>query len=215
MKKETVIILHGILRSDKHMRRLASYIEAHGYKVLNINYPSTKYDLVQLSEIVWSQVGNELSNHKLHFIGYSMGGLLARVIINKYNPSNLGKVIFIGTPNKGSIVADILSSNILYRKILGPAGQQLISDQNGFKDIFGEVNYEVGSIAGTLGIYLSSLLFKETNDGVVSLESTKLKDMKDHIALSCPHFYLPYSYKVHQYAVSFLSTGQFVTLNSS
>ncbi len=209
--KESILLLHGIFRSKKHMRILESYLVNHGYEVININYPSLKHDLDTLASLIWKIVQERISeNKKINFVGYSMGGLLARIIINKYKPENLGRVVLIGTPNKGSEIADLLKNNTFYKKFGGPAAQQLITDQSKFSDLFGKVDYEVGCIAGTLGIYpISSFLLKKKNDGRVSVESTKIKNMKDHISISSTHSYLPYSRKVHKNTLSFLQLGKF------
>jgi len=103
----------------------------------------------------------------------------------------------------------LLKNNLFYKKFFGPSGQQLITDQSAFSHLFGEVYYEVGCIAGTLGIYPTSLLFKSKNDGRVSVESTKIIGMSDHIEILNAHIYLPLSKKVHISTFNFLKNGKF------
>ena len=213
-RPECVIVLHGILRSSKHMASLARFLENQGYRVININYPSTKRDLISLSQETWQQISKQISEEEtINFVGYSMGGLLARVIINQHMIKNLGKVIMIGTPNKGSQIADFLKNNRMYREILGPAGQQLTTDQSKSKNILGKVNYELGIIAGSMGVYpLGWLLLKGKNDGRVTVENTKIDGMQDHIIVPRPHFYLPYSKQVQRLTLNFLRYGKFAHL---
>ena len=40
-----VIILHGITRSNKHMQKLATYLQKDGFDVINLSYPSTTYTI--------------------------------------------------------------------------------------------------------------------------------------------------------------------------
>src|SRR5207244_5815713 len=67
------------------------------------------------------------SHGSVHFVGHSMGGLLARVYIARYQPKRLGRVVMLGTPNGGSEIADRLKHIGAYRAWFGPAGQQLVT----------------------------------------------------------------------------------------
>ncbi len=206
-----VIVLHGILLNANYMKVLASYIGAKGYSVININYPSTQKNLEELVESVWIDISSQLIENKpVHFICYSMGGLLVRAMLNKYRPLMLGRVVLIGTPNNGSEIADFLKNNWFYKKIFGPAGQQLITDQSNIKHLFGIIDYDLGIIAGSMSLDpICSRLIKEKNDGKVSITSTKLAGMKDHIIIKSSHMFLPYSKQVLSQTVYFLQHGSF------
>jgi len=88
----------------------------------------------------------------VHFIGYSMGGIVTRAVLNKFRPDNLGRVVQLASPNNGSEVADFLKDNWLYEKVYGPAGKQLVTDGAGIDDLLGKVDYELGVVAGTFSI---------------------------------------------------------------
>lgn len=206
-----VVILHGIARSSKHMKKLAKYLKKEGYDVINLDYPSTDYTLEDLTEMVHKDLSNKLSKDKpVHFIGYSMGGILVRTLLNKHKPKNLGRVVQLAPPNNGSEVADALKNNWLYKKIYGPAGQQLITNQDKIKSLLGEVNYELGIIAGNSSIDpISSFIIPGKDDGKVSIKSTKLKGMKDHIVVSSCHTFFPSNKTVHKQTKHFLEHGEF------
>jgi pimeloyl-ACP methyl ester carboxylesterase len=208
-----VIVLHGIFRTYRSMRALAGFIEKSGFRVLNLGYPSTKHPIEKLSDIIHNDIGQFASqiNGKLHFVGYSMGGLLIRAYLKKYRPEKLGRVVMIGTPNKGSEVADFLQNIKLYRWLYGPAGKQLITKQNDFLHHFGKVDYELGIIAGNKPVdFISSRIIGRPNDGKVSIESTKLDGAKEHILLPCSHTFFPSNKQMWKQVVSFLNTGQFI-----
>ena len=207
--KETVILLHGILKSSRHMKPLEKFLIAEGYSVQNIDYPSTKQTLEELTEIVWKKIKIP-KNRSVHFIGYSMGGLLVRAMLSKYSVPNLGRVIQLATPNGGSEVADVFKNFWFYKKIFGPAGQQLITDQKAIQKLLGKVNYDLGIIAGTKSIDpFSSFFLKGQNDGKVSVEKTKIIGMKAHTTVSVSHLFFPRNKKVHRNVLSFLKTGKF------
>ena len=210
-KSHLVILLHGIRKTNSCLKGLEQFIQTHGFSVLNITYPSTKYSIGELADFINNITTNKIEKYKtVSFVGFSMGGLVIRVYLNKYKVPNLGKVVMVGTPNNGSEVADFLISNPLYKKLYGPAGLQLVTNQEKFKNLLGEVNYECGIIAGNLPLdFCYPIMRKKSSDGKVSVDSTKLKNMKDHIVLNVTHWYMPYSRTVWKYIVSFLKYSQF------
>lgn len=206
-----VVILHGIFRSSKHMEGLAEHLKSKGYDVINLDYPSTDHKLEVLAELIYKDISKKLNIDKpVHFVGYSMGGLLLRVIMHKHKPNNLGRVVQLAPPNHGSEVTDFFKNNWLYKKIYGSAGQQLITDQKNIKHLFGEVDYELGIIAGNSTIDpISSMIIPDDDDGKVSVESTKLEGMKDHIVISSSHTFFPSNKIVQQQTEHFLKHGVF------
>jgi hypothetical protein len=194
------------------MRGLADFLEKSGFKILNLGYPSTKHSIETLAEVIHhdiTQFASQITG-QMHFVGYSMGGLLIRAYLSKYRSEKLGRVVMIGTPNKGSEVADFLQTIKLYRWLYGPAGQQLVTKQDEFLRHFGKVDYELGIIAGNRPVDpISSRIIRKPNDGKVSIESTKLDGAKEHIILPCSHTFFPSNKKMWQQALFFLKNGQF------
>jgi hypothetical protein len=140
------------------------------------------------------------------------GGLVIRAMLKNYRPSNLGRVVMVGTPNNGSQVADFLKKVPLYKTAFGPAGQQLVTDQSSFAHIFSPVDFELGIIAGTRTIDpVSSLIIGShiSNDGKVTVESTRLDGAADHIAIAANHTFIPSNKVMWAQALSFLRHGRF------
>jgi triacylglycerol lipase len=206
-----VVILHGIARSNKHMQKFATYLQKDGFDVINLNYPSTTYTIEDLTEIINKEISQKTTKDKrIHFIGYSMGGLMVRALIHKYNYKNLGKVVQLAPPNQGSEIADFVKNFWPYKKIFGPAGQQLFTDQSSVKQLFGEVNYELGIIAGNATIDpISSAIIPGENEGKVAVERTKLEGMKDHIVVKASHTFFPSNKEVQNQTLHFLKNGNF------
>lgn len=207
-----VVLLHGIARSASHMKKLESYLTVHGYSVINLNYPSTKYPLETLIDLTYQDIEARTPDktRKIHFIGYSMGSLVVRGMLSKYAPPTLGRVVLLAPPNHGSEVADFIKNNPLYKIIYGPAGQQLITDQTAISPLFSKVDYEMGIIAGDRSIDpISSMLLPGKNDGKVSLESTKLSGMKEHIVVHATHTFFPGNKEVLEQSCYFLQHGKF------
>jgi triacylglycerol esterase/lipase EstA (alpha/beta hydrolase family) len=211
MAKDGVVLLHGIFRTHRSMASFARFLERSGFAVLNLGYPSTKYSIEALADNIHPQISAFAARvTKLHFVGYSMGGLLIRAYLNKHRPEKLGRVVMIGTPNQGSEVADFLQNWRLYQKLYGPAGQQLITKQDSFSHYFGQVDYELGVIAGDRPIdIISSRIIRKPNDGTVSIDSTKITGMKDHVVVSSSHTFFPTHKQAWHQTLCFLQRGQF------
>lgn len=207
---EGVVLLHGIFRTSRSMAALARDLEQAGYTTLNVNYPSTRLNLAELVEWLHPLVQRfALGVSRLHFVGYSMGGLLIRAYLARYRPAHLGRVVMIGTPNRGSEVADFLKPLALYRWLYGPAGQELGTGMKVDYLPF-SVDYPLGIIAGNRSVDpLCGRLLPRPHDGKVSVENTKLEGMTDHKVLPVAHPFLPGAASVRQQVLAFLRRGLF------
>ncbi|NEI34130.1 alpha/beta fold hydrolase [Rhizobium leguminosarum] len=214
---DTVLLFHGIARTKKSMTKLAGFLSGHGYRIVNVGYPSTKSSISDLIDIIRPEIdgaAKEAGDGRVHFVGYSMGGLIIRAFLTRYRPANLGRVVMVGTPNNGSQIADFLKNWPLYRKVYGPAGQQLITDQTAMTELFGTVDYELGIIAGNRTIDpVSSLIIGlgVPNDGKVSVESTCLDGASAHIVIPANHTFLPVNKTMWSQTLSFLQDGRFTS----
>ncbi len=210
-RNEQVVLLHGIARSSSHMDDLEKFLEEKGYSVINMDYPSTEYNLEQLAAIVADNLADTMkADQPVHFVGYSMGGIVIRAVLNKYRPDNLGRVVQLASPNGGSEVADFLKGNFLYEKFYGPAGSQLTTVNAGIEDLMGEVDYELGVLAGTFTIDpVSSSIIPGDDDGKVSVESTKVDGMKEHRLVNASHTFFPQNSEVLELTARFLEAGSF------
>lgn len=208
---ELVVLLHGIFRTKRCMKKLEKHLNKLGYQTLNLNYPSTRLDLLELAKIVNTEIEPLVQKaNKIHFVGYSMGGLLVRVLLNHFRYDQVGRVVLLAPPNHGSEVADLLRNNPLFKRFYGPAGQQLTTQNDTVQSLMGPVNYPVGILAGTRTIDpISSWFIKGLNDGKVSVESTKLTGMQDHLCIPSSHTFFPQHPIVIQQTCHFLAFGCF------
>lgn len=210
-QKELVVLLHGILCSSRSMRKMQEQLEQAGYEVMNIDYPSVKHQIHELAAMIATQInarGND--TQIIHLVGFSMGGLVIRALLYDFDIKPLGRILMIGTPNHGSELADALQKFWLYDKVYGPAGQQLRTDQLAVQWWHDEIDFDLGIIAGDLSLMGGGWWFIQgDNDGLVSVESTKLDGMKDHIIVPCMHAMLPSNQTVIDQVISFLGKGRF------
>lgn len=208
---DCVIILHGLARSERSMAKLAKALEKCGYRVINTQYPSTKYRIEELAEMT---IPNALKlcpqGATIHFVTHSLGGILVRQYLSKHALPNLGRVVMLGPPNKGSKIADTIYWVPGYKLINGPAGNQVGTGKQSLPNLLGAANFEVGIIAGNRSVNpLLSLLLEKPNDGKVSVENSKLSGMTDHIELAVTHTFMMNNKSVISQVIYFLKKGVF------
>lgn len=208
---EYVILLHGLARTHRSMTTLASALTTAGYHIINFSYPSTQYHIAQLAEdAVTAALAQCPKGSKVHFVTHSMGGILVRQYLQLHTIENLGRVVMLGPPNKGSEVVDRLKSLPGFKLINGPAGMQLGTREIDFPRMLGAANFDVGIIAGTrsINLLLSSLL-PSPNDGKVSVVNTQLDGMSDHISIPVTHPFMMRNKTVIAQVLHFLTHGKF------
>lgn len=208
---ECVILLHGLARSSSSFKRMESVLKEKGYFTVNYNYPSRKYSIEKLAK---ESIGNALSqcpaNSRVNFVTHSLGGILVRQYLSTGKIKNLGRVVMLGPPNKGSQVVDKLKDMPGFEFLNGPAGRELGTDSTSIPNRLGPAKFEVGIIAGTRSInpILSSML-PDPDDGKVSVENTKLAGMADHMILPVSHPFLMGNDEVIKQVIYFLKNGKF------
>ena len=188
-------------------------LEGSGFATLNQDYASRRKALEALAEDIHPAIQRFADgiDGAVHFVGHSMGGLLARVYIARYQPKRLGRVVMLGTPNSGSEIADRLKNFGVYRAFFGPAGQQLGTQRDAaIEALFAPVDYPVGIIAGDRSIYpITSAFLPKPHDGRVSVENTRRDGMADHIVIRTSHPWLVRHSVAIAQTIAFLKAGKF------
>lgn len=208
---DCVILLHGLARSASSMNKMEKHLETAGYDVVNIDYPSTKHPIEFLAEsAIGSSLGQCPEGDEVNFVTHSLGGILVRQYLSEYEIPELGRVVMLGPPNKGSEVVDNLGQFPGFYFINGDAGMELGTGELSVPNRLGPANFDLGIIAGTRSINLIlSMMIPDSDDGKVSIERTKLEGMTDHIELPVSHPFIMKDDDVIQQAIHFLEHGKF------
>jgi pimeloyl-ACP methyl ester carboxylesterase len=207
---DCVILLHGLGRSARAMNRLENTLSAD-YSVINVDYPSRKLAINQLAKITISEALQQCQKDaRVHFVTHSLGGILVRQYLQNHKIENLGRTIMLGPPNRGSELADFLANNILFEFYNGPAGQQLGTGKDSVPLGLGQVGFELGVIAGNRSFNpVLTKLSSGEHDGIVSVDSSKVEGMTDHIVMPVTHTFMMMDSSVIQQVQHFLSHGKF------
>ena len=212
-EREYVVLLHGLARTGRSMRALGERLAAEGYGVINDGYPSRSATVEELAEAaIPAAVAQCLENgaEKIHFVTHSMGGILVRYYLARHDLPQLGRVVMLAPPNNGSEVVDKLKNDLLFKWLNGPAGQQMGTGGNSLPKNLGPVNFDLGIIAGdrTINFILSGLI-PGPDDGKVSVATTKVDGMKDHIVMHATHTFIMRNRAVMDQTVLYLKNGKF------
>ena len=207
---EIIILLHGLGRSNTSMWLLAHRLEGAGYFVQQVEYDSLHQDPDEILKDISSQINLccQVHTQSVHFVGHSLGGLMVRAYLQNYKVDKLGRVVLLGTPNKGTEAADHFSNSWLM-DILGPTAKALGTDDKSFPKSLKAPYYPVGIIAGENKSKFNDPVIPGKDDGLISVEATKIDGMTDFIIIETGHSMMRYNSEVADQTIEFIKNGVF------
>ncbi len=211
---ECVILLHGLGRTSYSMNKIEDGLTRDGYHVWNETYPSTKEKIETLA-VRHIKTGlsfcEAFGPAKIHFVTHSLGGILVRYYLQTRRIPDLGNIVMLSPPNKGSELADHLKDIYFYKILTGPAGQQLGTDSDSIIKQIKPIKGHIGIITGdrSLDPWFSTIIPGE-DDGKVSIESAKLAEMSDFLVVDSGHTFIMRSETVIDQVKYFLKNGKFM-----
>ena len=209
--KPNVLLIHGILMNPLEMRYLGTQLEKSGFNVHYVFYQSVLKGPAENAKIIQDKI-EQLDLPNLHLVGHSLGGVLLMHLFDQIdNEDNLipqGRVVMLGSPVKGSWIAQKVSDWPIVSPLLAKSMPNALS---GVDIPDWNTNREWGMIAGIKGQGLGLLTggMPGVSDGTVLLDETYHAMQKEHIQVKKSHTALLFSKEVATLTSQFLKTGHF------
>ncbi len=200
-----VILLHGLWMRGFTLAALRQRLEQEGYTVQLYDYAS----VLRGSEVGVERLldcARSVKSKKIHFVGHSLGGLIALQALQRAPEFARSRVVCLGSPLRGSAVA---------RSVARLPGGAIVVGKN--LDILrsGIERWEgpqaVGAIAGRLpiGFGFGMGALTSPHDGTVSVAETELPGLTDHCIVPATHTGLLFSEEAAVQTLAFLRSACF------
>lgn len=198
------MLLPGLWMPALVMLSLALHLSAAGYRVHRFAYAgrgNPEANAERLERFVRSQCDGPA-----HFVGHSLGGVLAYDVLERRRALACGRVVLLGAPVRGSSAGRRLGAWRIGRWMLGAcAGRWQPCEARWRRP------EALGIVAGTRPLGLGRVLGRlpGENDGVVCVDETCVDGMTDRALVSLGHSALAFSPRVAALVERFLAQGRF------
>jgi len=185
--KKIAVLIHGLGLRKESLSCLVPLLEKQGFQVIQFGYAAMLEPLESCAKKLHS-VLKEYEGEK-YFITHSMGGILLRLYQQKYDVE-IEKAVMLAPPNKGARIVDSLK-RLNISGLLGVNGKRLHTDCDGLPQSLPGIKGDYMTIAGTkksiFGYFPLFFFMKDQNDGVISIDSTRMNDEVKHLEVKAYH----------------------------
>ena len=204
-RETNLILVHGLWYGAWSLRALSCRLCRYGFKISRFAYPASSASLGAHAGSLY-EFASTAESDNLHFLGHSLGGLVILRMMSETPDLPPGRIVLLGSPLRGSIVARRMRNLPGSGKLLGAARTTL---EAGYSRL--PKDRETGLIAGSIGVGLGFFMggTDGPGDGTISLREASIPGLQDRMVLPVSHSCLLYSGKVARHAANFLETVRF------
>lgn len=203
---ERVVLVHGLWMNKYAMGYLSRRLRCAGYDVESFSYYAALRPFEDEVARFVSRMRTPM--RRTHFVAHSLGGVLVLAALPRLSDQDIGRAVLLGSPLRGSQGAQQFMRHAFGRFCIGASADLWHS----FPVLRCAAGSEVGVIAGTrrigLGRFFTTL--PAPNDGVVTVEETRIPGLSDHIVLPLSHTGMLFAPAAAQQVEQFLRTGRFL-----
>ena len=206
-----VVLVHGLGRTRDSLNGIQAALDRAGYITAGINYPSTRRTLAEHAAQLTAVLDRLEGVQTVSFVTHSLGGLVVRAALAQdgawESRLQVGRLVMLAPPSSGSSFADAVDEFLPAQILLGPAAHELAMEE--IRNI-PSPDCSFGIIAaGGPGSDGWNPLLEGDDDGVVSVEETRLEGADDFLLVRGLHTFLMKDDQVIQATLRFLETGSF------
>jgi pimeloyl-ACP methyl ester carboxylesterase len=203
---ETVVLIHGLYMHGLELELLRRRVARAGYAARLFNYPSLLLPVDENARRLTAYLRGIVAE-RLHLVGHSLGGLVILRMFEQGAELPLGRVIFLGSPVRGSRSAQTLVRRRL-GWLLGRSGERGLTEEREPRWIWPR---ELGLITGTHELNLNPFhgRLPSPHDGLVAEEETYIEGAKDRVQIYANHTGMLFNRELAEQVNMFLRTGAF------
>ena len=204
--RETIVLVHGLYMVGLELVLLRRRLARAGYDTHQFIYRSLARGLDENAAQLKTYLG-ALETDRLHLVAHSLGGLVVLRMFQQGADLPPGRVVFLGSPVRGSRSAMYLTEMGLGWAV-GRSGPGALAEIH--EPVWTEPR-ELGVIAGTHEFRFNLLLPKlaSPHDGVVSVEETRIPGAKDFATIHSNHTGMLFRRELAEQVSRFLREGKF------
>lgn len=214
-----VVVLHGLLRTRASMKPLCDYLRNQGgYSVFDVGYPTTRGSVAEHARSLDSVMQSLGGLSEVHFIGHSLGNIVIRYWLHEMTTNGqradlrprFGRMVMLAPPNQQPEMAVALIRGDLVKGIAGNAAVDLAEGWTELGPKLAVPPFEFGILAGGRGNDRGyNPVLEGDDDGVVTVESTRLTGAADFRRLDAIHALFMSAAPVRRMTLRFLREGSF------
>ncbi len=206
-----VVLLHGLGRSRSSLARLERMLAAEGYAVAPVSYASTRRSVAGHADRIEKLLDGVRGPRRVSFVTHSLGGLVAREVLARDSDwkrrLELGRLVMIAPPSRGSALAARAVRWPLVRGLLGPSLRD--ATPAGAREL-PRPDCALGIVVGGRGDERGWCpLIPGDDDGVVGVEEARLDDVDSFLVVEGLHTFLAGNEAVIAAVREFLGNGRF------
>jgi len=206
-----VVLLHGLGRSHSVWDSMAAALREQNYQVAALAYPSTRRSIAEHAAQLDDLLDDLEGPREVSFVTHSLGALVVRSSLAG-NPDwsrdlRPQRVVMIAPPSQGSSLARSLADFLPFAMIAGPAARELATDTLRTLPAppcpFGILAAGRGAEDGY------NPWLPGDDDGIVSIEETRLAGAADHLVVHGLHTFIMNDPQTISATLQFLQFGNF------
>jgi len=219
MEGRAVILLHGLFRTRTAMTAICKHInDAGGYTTFCMGYPTTRGSVDTHARSLDSVIRSLECMSEINFVAHSLGNLVVRHWINNFNEEGrklpgeqkFGRMVMLAPPNKQPQIATQFIRGPVANFVAGPAAQALATGWEGLEPKLATPTFEFGVLAGGKSDDKGyNPLLPGDDDGVITVESTRLPGARDFRVIPVMHTFFMDNTKAQELTLQFLNQGHF------